>query len=91
MIREILCPDCARRYNLHPLDSARGLQMRKVEIAKVRVPDRHGVTINGEFRPMEAIHCDHCDSIVSGAAVACTTWDKRRQGEPGNWEGEYAS
>lgn len=90
MKREILCPECASRYRLHPEDVQNGLEMRQTKILDIKVPARHGVTVESVFHPMEEIRCDHCGQEVKGEAMAVTTWNKHRENEPRFWEAEYS-
>lgn len=92
MKREILCSTCAaRRLPSHPDDIAAGYVSRRVEI-KAKVPPNHGLTINGQFHPMEAIRCDLCNEVLTDGtpAVALTTWNQNRESEPRLWEQEYS-
>lgn len=94
MKREILCPKCSLGYDLHPLDYQGGFHMRRVAIVAQR-PSEHGLTIKTDghsvFTPMATLVCDHCAAPIHDGenAVAVTTWNGNREGEPGEWEKEY--
>jgi len=91
MIRRILCPPCGKeRAWVHPDDKAAGLVMRTVKL-RVKKPKLHGMTMNGEFRPLPSLLCDSCDQpIADGAeALAVTYWNTKREGEPGPWEEDF--
>jgi hypothetical protein len=101
MKREILCSECGSDYFLMSVDRQRGFQMRRTEIAKVRCPAGLGVetttTQDGkvsdvQYEPRYELHCDHCDKVIpEGApALAATTWNTTREGQPGAWENSYA-
>lgn len=91
MIRQIQCRSCGEIWKAHPLDVAAGLKTRKVYLSP-KTPNGHGYSINGVFHPLQHVHCDLCNSVISGQiAVATTTWNTNREGEPGPWELEYGT
>jgi hypothetical protein len=88
MKRDILCPACGEKSELHPLDKHHGFKQRKVAIS-ARRPEDHGIWINDKFIPHANMNCDHCNEVIlEGApAVAVTIWNGPT--EPPNWEKEY--
>lgn len=93
MKREILCPDCAANLPLalDVEDRANGFTFRTVALDGVKTPPNHGIEINGKRETLSAIHCDRCNETIpdGSPAVAVTTWNTNREGEPRAWEGQY--
>jgi len=89
MTRDLLCPKCGGKTKLHPEDIQNGLCERKVEL-RVKVPNQHGLAINGTFWPIKGLACDSCgEPIAEGSiAVARTVWRTSIEGEPEMWEHE---
>lgn len=79
-MRQILCPECATAFELHPEDRKVGFVMRKTEIARAKRPqdpDENQITINGHVIPIPAdeVICDSCNSNIFGKpAVAVSIW-----------------
>lgn len=92
-MRQILCRACGTKpihHDQHPEDAAMGFRWRRVEIACVKKPDVHHITINGQDQPeMKTLLCDGCgEPIIDGSpAVAISQW---RDGKMGLWESEYS-
>jgi len=87
VIRRILCPTCAEKFTLHPIDKRDGFQIRQVMI-KAHTPPNHGLTVNKEFHALHCIVCDNCgQSVAEGSpAFAVTMWKGQT---PPPWEHEY--
>lgn len=87
-MRQLLCRQCGERYELPDDDTSRGLKIRKVYLTTI-VPKGHGVTTNGFFAPMDDLHCDICNEVITGkVCVAVTVW---KGTEPRHWESEYGT
>ena len=97
-MRQILCPECASRFNLHPEDVANGLVIRKTNIAKAKRsedPAENQITITGGTEttviqiPSDVVACDSCNENVYGKpAVAVSMWH-RDDGEMDRWEDNF--
>lgn len=91
-MRLIICQTCAaipRNKVLHPDDAANGFKWRRVEIAHVKKPPCHRITINDVPQPeMKTLHCDDCGQPIQDGdpATAISQW---RGGGMGPWEKEY--
>lgn len=81
------CADKAKAKPLHPEDAALGFKRRFVPIKQLKVPRGHGLTINGEFRPLSMLVCDGCNvELPAGSSAVAVTFTR---GELGPWEHEY--
>jgi hypothetical protein len=86
MSRQLLCRKCGDPYDLHALDKQHGFFMRKTFVALGA--NAHGVTVNGEFTPMNNYHCDKCDELIDNTVVVAAsifTLEKPL----GNWEEDF--
>lgn len=90
MIRQLVCRECAAKVAgpLHPEDLAQGFQ-RRVNYVTGRTPPGHGITLNGEFFPLDNLCCDHCNQNITGTiCVAITDWRPDRENAR-IWETEF--
>ena len=95
MTRAIHCRHCGELSMGIPLNSDDRFQGWKVrhQYLMVRKPERHGVTINGVFCPMDAVHCDNCNREIEegSVAVARTMWNRDREDKPRDWETDFGT
>jgi hypothetical protein len=82
-----MCRKCGEPWKLMPPDQDRGLRSRKTFLSG-KVPEGHGFKVNGVFVPMNDLHCDLCDTVLTGhIVVAVSVW--RGQHDMGFWEPTY--
>jgi hypothetical protein len=90
MARYIYCRECGdKKSKLHPSDVQMGWTERSVFLS-TKLPEGHGIRMNGEFTPLTEVVCDCCSKGVTGeVAVAVTFIPPER--EIGPWEHEYGT
>lgn len=96
MTRALFCRKCgeaSRTRPLHAEDRAQGRKARHCYVAVGDMPVTHGITINAQFSPMTACHCDLCNDVIpKGAiAVARTMWRGYDEQQPDCWESEFGT
>lgn len=92
MIRELLCQECAQKFNLHTEDISNGAKMKKVAVRANLPPNLFiEVSAGGKVDKILVTHlvCDHCNEAIEdgSVAVATTTFSKDMPYSP--WESEY--
>lgn len=98
MSRQILCLKCGADdfdsqarvplRSLHALDVAQGWSQRRLFLSNTHVPEKHGVTVGGVFEPMDDLHCDLCNEVITGQIVVAVSTIPPEK-EMRDWESDY--